>query len=101
MYIVVSKWKVEAGHEDAFRNAGGKARAEMRKQPGVEMVEAFKGEDGNAVAIVAYADEAAYKRVMAEGGPFETIAKKFDIESQGTWQWSERGEAIDHEPALA
>lgn len=99
MYIVVSKWKVE--HEDSFRNAGANAREEMRKQPGVEMVEAFKSEDGNAVAIVAYKDEATYKAIMAEGGPFETIAKKHHIESQGTWQWSERGEAIDHQPAMA
>jgi antibiotic biosynthesis monooxygenase (ABM) superfamily enzyme len=101
MYIVVSKWGVESGKEESFRETGKKMRAIMRKTPGVEYVESIKCEDGNALAIVGYKDEATYKSIMAEGGPFETAAQQNNLENAGKWMWSERGEAVDREAAMA
>ena len=101
MYLVVSKWGFKPEDEEKFRETGRKMRAIMRSTPGVEYVEAMKCEDGNALAIVGYTDEASYKEIMKEGGAFETAAKQHGIEGIGTWMWSERGEAIDREPAMA
>jgi hypothetical protein len=101
MYLVVSKWEVASKDEEKFRETGRTMREHMRSLPGVEYVEAIKCEDGNALAIVGYKDEATYKTIMAEGGPFETAAKKHNLENVGTWKWSERGESIDRQPAIA
>lgn len=101
MYIVVSKWEILPGQEDAFRAAGRTMRDFMRNLPGVEFVQAMKCEDGNAIAIVAYTDEKSYQNIMADGGEFETAARKHNLEGMAKWAWSERGEAIDLEPAMA
>ena len=101
MYIVVSKWAFKPQDEQKFRETGLKMRDIMRNTPGVEYVQAFKADEGHSIAIVGYTDEASYKKIMAEGGPFETAAKQQGIEGIGTWEWSERGEAIDREAALA
>src|SRR4051812_14627207 len=92
MYIVVSKWEIDPAKEASFRETGEKMRAFMRKQKGVESVMALKSEDGNAIAIVCYTDEKSYKELMKDGGAFETAAKENNLEGQGTWMWSERGE---------
>src|SRR5256885_1893176 len=101
MYIVVSKWQVNPGKDDVFKENGRKMREFMRSQPGVEYVESFRSEDGNAIAIIGYTDEASYKTLMADGGAFDKAAKQNDLESGGKWLWSERGEAVDREPAMA
>lgn len=101
MYIVVSKWEILPGQEEVFRTAGRSMRDYMRNIPGVEWVQAVKCEDGNAVAIVGYTDENTYHTIMVEGGEFEKGVRKYNLESMGKWLWSERGEAIDLEPAMA
>lgn len=102
MYIVVSKWKINPGMEDQFMERGRKMRNFMRSQPGVEMVEAFRCEDGCSCAILGYKDEESYRRLVKDpNGPFERAAKENGLEEMATWQWSERGEAIDREPAIA
>ena len=101
MYIVVSKWEVNPSQADAFRETGKKMRAFMRSQPGVEYVESIKCEDGNAIAIVGYTDETSYKKIMEDGGVFDQAAKANSLENAGKWLWSERGEAVDREPAMA
>jgi hypothetical protein len=92
MYIVVSKWSFRPDQREAFVDAARKSRDAMRHVPGVEMVEGLTPGESSGVAIVGYKDEATYHSIMAEGGPFENI---------GTWEWSERGEAMDREPAKA
>jgi hypothetical protein len=101
MYIVVSKWEVLPGKQEAFEAAGRMMRDLMRSLPGVEYVQGLKSEDGNAVAIVGYTDENSYHAVMADGGEFEKAARENNLESIGKWLWSERGEAVDLEPAMA
>lgn len=101
MYIVVSKWEVMPGKEDAFRAGGRTMRDIMRNLPGVEYVEAIKCEDGNAVAIVGYTDQESYNKIMADDGEFQKAARENNLESLGKWLWSERGEAVDREPAMA
>lgn len=102
MYIVVSKWQMLPGKEETFKENGRKMRDFMRQQDGVEFVESFKCEDGCAMAIVAYTDEASYRTLVQEpNGPFERAAKENNLETAGRWLWSERGEATDREPAMA
>ena len=101
MYIVVSKWQINPGMDEQFTESGRKMRDFMRSQPGVEFVEAFKCEDGCACAILGYQDEATYRRIVQEpNGAFERAAREHNLESMGTWMWSERGEAVD-QPAMA
>jgi hypothetical protein len=95
MYIVVSKWDIAPGKQEAFLKIGRQMRAFMMTLPEVEFEHAMQCEDGKVMAIVGYSDENAYKEVMAAGGPFETEAKKHDLEGIGTWLWSERGESVD------
>lgn len=97
MYYVVSKWQMLPGKEETFKEVGSKMREFMRRVPGVEFVEGLACEDGHALAIVGYSDEETYRRVTADGGPFETEARKYDIESAGKWLWSERGTAVDRQ----
>jgi hypothetical protein len=101
MYIVVSKWTINPGKEKDFDDISAKMREFMRTLPGVEFEHGLRTEDGSAVAIVGYTDEAAYKNVMAPGGPFEAEASKTNIENIGKWLWSERGESLDRETANA
>lgn len=102
MYIVVSKWKMNPGMEEQFKETGAKMRDFMRTQPGVEMVQAFECEDGCACAIIGYTDEAAYQRLVKDPtGPFERAARENRLEELATWQWSERGSTVDREPAIA
>ena len=95
MYYVISKWQIAPGKEDQFKQVGEKMRDFMRQQPGVEFADGMTCEDGHTLAIIGYASEQAYRNVTAEGGPFETEARKHDIESYGTWLWSERGTSMD------
>ena len=94
MYIVVSKWAYEPSQKEAFQATGRKMRDALRNIPGVESLQAIECEDGNALAIACYSDHDTYKKIMAEGGPFDQAAKKHGIEGVGQWQWSERGEEI-------
>jgi hypothetical protein len=95
MYYVISKWQMTPGKEEQFKQVGEKMRDFMRQQPGVEFADGMTCEDGNALALIGYSSEQAYRTITAEGGPFETEARKHNIESYGTWMWSERGNSID------
>src|SRR6185503_6372295 len=75
MYLVVSRWKAKPGKEDMFESQGKNARASLRSQPGVKMVESFMGEDG-AVVVHGYEDEAAYNRIINDpNGHFAKMAE--------------------------
>jgi len=101
MYIVVSKWAIKPGKEDAFKAASEKMRDFMRSQPASQMMEGFQCADGSAMAIHGYTDEASYKKLMEAGGAFERAAAEHGIEDCAEWQWSERGESLDRETASA
>ena len=64
MYMVVSKWGLIPGREAQVEGPGRAVRDVLRRQPGVQFVYEFKNEDGVLVAVIAYDDEAAYRRVI-------------------------------------
>jgi len=101
MYLVASKWGVDPAKAEAFKATGKKMREYMRSVPGIESVQAIQCEDGNMFVVVGYTNESSYKKIMEPGGAFETAAKQNDLENLGTWMWSERGEVIDHDMAMA
>lgn len=97
MYIVVSKWETAPGASDEFRTgAGRQMRDWLRAQPAVEFVNEFETEDGNAVAVVGYKDQASYKKlILDDGSEFEKKAAEMNLAKMGKWLWSERGEAVE------
>jgi heme-degrading monooxygenase HmoA len=95
MYMVVSRWRAKPGKEDEFIKAGKGARAFLRSQPGVKMVESFDGGD-SLIAVHAYEDEAAYQRIVTdENGPFAKMAAENNLKELGEWLGSDKGETID------
>ena len=71
-------------------------RGLMRSIPGVEFVHGFLNETGDPVAVVGYADRAAYDRIVNDpNGPFETAVAAHRMDEVGEWAWSERGETIE------
>lgn len=97
MYLVVSKWEASADMQEAFRTGAGRSMREwLRARPEVELVHEFESEDGNAVAVVGYTDEASYRKLILEdNSPFEQQAKSLNLADMGRWMWSERGEVVD------
>ncbi|MBX7135975.1 MAG: hypothetical protein K1X67_25175 [Fimbriimonadaceae bacterium] len=96
MYMVVSKWGIVAGHEAEVAEKGRAVRDVLRRQPGVQFVYEFKNEDGVFVAVIAYDDEAAYKRIIQDpNGAFMQAVSQYRLEEHAVWVGSERGEAID------
>lgn len=96
MYVVVSKWRMESGGDDLSQGAGSAMREWLRGQDGVDHVHAIRTEDGAALVIVGYRDEATHKRLIeGDGSPFERKAKETGLDSFGEWVWSERGETVE------
>ena len=96
MYVVVSKWKVASKDAEEVEKRGRAVRDEFRNEPGIEIFESFKTEDGNVVAVLGYASKQDYDRIVnTPGGPFQTALQKHRLEDYAEWAWSERGETID------
>lgn len=94
MYMVVSKWQALPGKEAEFEQSGPKAREALKSQPGVEFVEAIKA-DGHYTVVHAYADEAAYHRIVdSPDSAFSQALKANNVESLAQWVGSERGETL-------
>lgn len=95
MYMVVSRWEILPGKEAEFEKIGKSMRGMLRAQPGVHSVSGLRN-GNNVVAVVNYADEATYNRIVQDpNGPFESAARDHDMESVGKWVGSERGEVIE------
>ena len=73
---------------------GGKVKIDIALDP-LEGTTLTAKAMANALAIIGYSNEQAYRTITAQGGPFEAESRKYDIESYGTWMWSERGTALD------
>lgn len=97
MYIVVSKWEINAGHREDFRSGPGREmRVWLRSRPEVEFVHEFETEEGNAIAIVAYKDEESYRKLILEpGSAFDQKMSEMNLSEVGNWLWSERGTPVD------
>src|SRR5690349_4525540 len=95
MYIVVSRWEVFPGMKSEFDARSKAVRAEVLKMPAVERLDSFYDEDGTAVAIICYTDEASYKQTIQDpNGPFEKALAQHKLEEVSRWLWSARGEEI-------
>lgn len=96
MYIVVSKWGVVEGHEAEVDQRGRKVRDLLRSTSGVEFVHGFVNQDGVFVAIIGYADEASYKRVVGDSkGPYAKAVGESGLLEHAVWVGSDRGESQD------
>lgn len=97
MYLVVSKWRLFPGMEEAFQTGRGRAMREwLRSQPEVEMTHEFLSGDGHAIAVLGYKDEESYRRLILEpGGPFDRKMEELKLDPVGEWVWSERGTTTD------
>ncbi|HRI43642.1 MAG TPA: hypothetical protein PLL78_01390 [Fimbriimonadaceae bacterium] len=96
MFIVVSRWAVPSQHLEAIDHAGKQVREVLRKQPGVLDVRGFRNEEGVFVAVVSYADEATYRRVIDDPqGAFVRALEESGLTQHAVWIGSERGEAQD------
>jgi quinol monooxygenase YgiN len=96
MYIVVSRWAVMPEHSSAAEEGGRKVRDVLRAQPGVLDVRGFRNEDGVFVAVISYADEAAYRRVIDDPqGAFARALEDSGLTRHAVWIGSERGESQD------
>jgi len=95
MYMVVSRWKVQPGQEEAFKARGDKMRNLLLQQPEVEYLNAFVPEEGGALAIVGYRSKDDYEHLINDpNGLFAKAAAEEGIENVGSWEWSLRGEAL-------
>jgi hypothetical protein len=96
MYMVVSRWEALPGQEENFIREGSQVAAELRRTPGVLMVEIIES-NGQYVSVHGYEDEATYQRVVQDpNGPYEREHSARKVESYGRWLGSERGETIAH-----
>ena len=95
MYMVVSRWKVNAGADDEVEARGRRVREALRAQPGVELLETFRSETGDIIAVHGYADENTYTRIIQdENGPFASALRESGLEKFTTWVSSDRGSTI-------
>ena len=96
MYWVVSRWQPKMGMADEWRARGMKVREAMRQMPGIEFVDSFGTENGDVCAMVGYASEEDYKRIVQDpAGPFERIIADQKLEEVANWVSSDRGPSLD------
>ncbi len=95
MFIVVSKWSVKPGQWPEFESRAKQVRRAILANDGVSFVHGFKSEQGDAVAVVGYRDQAAYSAVVNDpSGPFAKALAEHGLEDMSEWVWSERGEVL-------
>lgn len=67
-------------------------RSRIAAVPGVDLIQGFISESGEAIAIIGYTDEATYNRLVNEpGGAVAQAMADTNIESVGQWISSDRG----------
>jgi heme-degrading monooxygenase HmoA len=96
MYMVVSRWEINPGHEEELKQRAPAVRDALRSEPGVTLVESFKSEDGSVIAVVGYESREAYDRIVnSPSGAFQKALEQHRLEDHGRWVSSDRGETID------
>lgn len=93
MFVVISKWQYDAGHEAEVRTAAQGMMSAINSWPEVEFAYNVRTGPDSVVAVIGYSDKASYERLVQDpNSPFEKAAAEHGIERHATWLWSERGE---------
>jgi hypothetical protein len=96
MFVVISKWEIDAVHDEAVRESARKMMADIRSWDGVESAFNVKAGDNYVLAVISYTDQAAYDKLISDPeGPFEKAAAKHGMEDHARWVWSERGDVVE------
>lgn len=95
MFVVVSKWEFDPMEEDATLATAGKMMEAVSQWDGVEEAYNVRTGPGHVLAVIKYADEATYNRLINDpDNPFDKLAAEHGMDAGATWLWSERGHIV-------
>lgn len=95
MYAVVSRWEVAEDDRDEFTLRAKAVGAALKKTPGCLDSHGFYSEEGIAVLLMYFDNEAAYESLYVTlDNPYARAITEHQLDMVAKWLSSERGDIV-------